>query len=131
MMGGLLLSLKNEIVKVAPRGRINCVAPGWVRTPMADRAMADGNLLYQALASYGRPAHLPPVTVLCSCHAVAWYGPLPCRSPLKKVSEPEDVARAILFLSSERAAGNITGHVIDCNAGMEGRLLNKREDFAM
>jgi len=63
MMGGLLLSLKNEIVKIAPRGRINCVAPGWVRTPMADRAMADSNLLYQALASYGRIAHQPSLTV--------------------------------------------------------------------
>ena len=39
------------------------------------------------------------------------------------------MARAILFLSSEVASGNITGHVIDINAGMEGRLLNKREDF--
>jgi hypothetical protein len=27
-------------------------------------------------------------------------------------------------------SGNITGVVIDVNAGMEGRLLNKREDFA-
>ena len=51
MMGGLLLSLKNEIVKTAPRGRVNCVAPGWVRTPMADKAMSDMNLLFQALAT--------------------------------------------------------------------------------
>lgn len=28
MMYGLALSLKNEIVKIAPRGRVNCVAPG-------------------------------------------------------------------------------------------------------
>jgi len=26
---GLLLSLKNEIVRIAPRGRVNAVAPGW------------------------------------------------------------------------------------------------------
>jgi NAD(P)-dependent dehydrogenase (short-subunit alcohol dehydrogenase family) len=52
------------------------------------------------------------------------------RSPLRKVSEPVDVARAILFLSSEAAAGNITGHVLDVNAGMEGRLLNRPADFA-
>ena len=36
MMNGLLLSLKNEIVNIAPKGRVNCVSPGWVRTPMAD-----------------------------------------------------------------------------------------------
>lgn len=28
MMGGLLLSLKNEIVKIAPRGRVNSINPG-------------------------------------------------------------------------------------------------------
>lgn len=28
MMYGLALSLKNEIVKIAPKGRVNCVAPG-------------------------------------------------------------------------------------------------------
>jgi len=64
MMHGLLLSLKNEIIKTAPKGRINVVAPGWVRTPMGEPALKDLNLLYQALAS----------------------------SPLKKVSEPEDIA---------------------------------------
>lgn len=28
---GFLLSLKNEIVKIHPKGRANVVAPGWVR----------------------------------------------------------------------------------------------------
>ena len=36
---GLLLSLKNEVVRVAPLGRVNAVCPGWVRTPMADEDM--------------------------------------------------------------------------------------------
>lgn len=98
MMQGMLLSLKNEIVKVAPRGRVNCVAPGWVRTPMAERAMQDAALLGQALAT----------------------------SPLKKVSTPLDIANAIVFLASEKLAGNITGHVIDVNAGMEGRIQHAR-----
>ncbi|KAI8835305.1 hypothetical protein BC829DRAFT_406589, partial [Chytridium lagenaria] len=97
MMYGLTLSLKNEIVKIHPRGRVNTVSPGWIRTPMAERAMQDKTLLYQALAS----------------------------SPLKKVSEPVDIANAILFLSSEKMSGNITGISLDVNAGMEGRLLNK------
>lgn len=39
MMGGLMLSLKNEIVKIAPRGRVNTIAPGWVATPMAASAL--------------------------------------------------------------------------------------------
>lgn len=37
---------------------------------------------------------------------------------------------AILFLSSEAASGNITGMCLDVNAGMEGRVLNKLEEFA-
>ena len=32
MMYGLTRSLKNEIVKIAPEGRVNCIAPGWTRT---------------------------------------------------------------------------------------------------
>src|SRR5207244_11369585 len=31
---GLLLSLKNEIARIAPRGRVNAVAPGWTYSPM-------------------------------------------------------------------------------------------------
>lgn len=34
---GFMKSLKNEIVKIHERLRINCVAPGWVRTPMAEK----------------------------------------------------------------------------------------------
>lgn len=51
MMYGLLLSLKNEIVKIAPKGRINCVAPGWVNTPMATEALANPDVVYRALAT--------------------------------------------------------------------------------
>src|SRR3954463_3416915 len=31
---GLLLSLKNEVVRVAPRARVNVVCPGWTESPM-------------------------------------------------------------------------------------------------
>ena len=36
---GLLLSLKNEIVRVAPLGRVNAVAPGWTYSPMTRGAL--------------------------------------------------------------------------------------------
>lgn len=52
MMYGLLLSLKNEIVKIAPKGRVNCVAPGWVHTPMAAEALSNPDTVYRALATY-------------------------------------------------------------------------------
>lgn len=32
MMYGLTMTLKNEIVKLAPMGRVNCIGPGWVKT---------------------------------------------------------------------------------------------------
>jgi NAD(P)-dependent dehydrogenase (short-subunit alcohol dehydrogenase family) len=32
MMYGLTMTLKNEIVKLAPLGRVNCIGPGWVQT---------------------------------------------------------------------------------------------------
>ena len=34
VLGGLLLSLKNEVVRVAPRARVNAVAPGWTESAM-------------------------------------------------------------------------------------------------
>lgn len=75
MMGGIMLSLKNEIVKIAPRGRVNCISPGklalgrtfrdltespynfgvhctgWTATPMALQALQNENIVYAALAS--------------------------------------------------------------------------------
>jgi len=51
LMYGLTLSLKNEIVKIAPRGRVNVVAPGWVHTPMSQEALKDPSIAYQALAT--------------------------------------------------------------------------------
>jgi NAD(P)-dependent dehydrogenase (short-subunit alcohol dehydrogenase family) len=51
MMYGLTMTLKNEIVKIAPKGRVNCVAPGWVDTPMAADALKNPKVMYQALAT--------------------------------------------------------------------------------
>ena len=39
IQGGLLLSLKNEIVRVAAGGRVNAVAPGWTYSPMTRGAL--------------------------------------------------------------------------------------------
>ena len=40
LQGGLLLSLKNEVARVAPRARVNAVAPGWTESPMT-RGLVD------------------------------------------------------------------------------------------
>jgi 3-oxoacyl-[acyl-carrier protein] reductase len=41
---------------------------------------------------------------------------------LRKVATPEDVARAIVWISSP-AAGHTTGEVLAVAGGMEGRML--------
>src|SRR2546423_12498134 len=45
ILGGLLLSLKNEIVRVAPRGRVNAVCPGWTLSPMTRATLDDPSVL--------------------------------------------------------------------------------------
>lgn len=96
MTYGLTRSLKNEIVRLAPRGRVNCVCPGWTDTPMARALTQD-------------PA------------AVAWAT---STMPLRKIAQSEDIARAIVFLASDHLAGHVSGAIFPVAGGMEGRLLN-------
>jgi 3-oxoacyl-[acyl-carrier protein] reductase len=96
MSYGLTRTLKNEIVRLASRGRVNCVCPGWTETPMALDFMNDPAAVSRATATM----------------------------PMRKVAQPEDVARAIVFLASNHLAGHISGAVLPVAGGMEGRLLN-------
>ena len=56
---GLLLSLKNEVARVAPRARVNAVAPGWTESPMT-RGHVDpaavAAISRTMAAAQGRPA---------------------------------------------------------------------------
>ena len=45
VVGGLLKSLKNEIVRVAPLGRVNVVCPGWTQTEMARDSLQESGLI--------------------------------------------------------------------------------------
>jgi 3-oxoacyl-[acyl-carrier protein] reductase len=92
---GLTRSLKNEIVRLAPRGRVNCICPGWTRTPMAAAGL-DPNVLRRMQATMA----------------------------LQKIAEPQDIAHAIVFLASDRLAGHISGAILPVAGGMEGRLLH-------
>jgi 3-oxoacyl-[acyl-carrier protein] reductase len=92
---GLLASLKNEVVALHPRARVNAVAPGWTVTPMT-RSELDDALVARVTATV----------------------------PLRKVAEPEDVAHAITWLLSDRAAGHVSGQLVTVAGGMEGRLLH-------
>ncbi len=92
---GLMLSLKNEITHIASRGRVNIVAPGWTITPMTEKFLEDHEGIRSALQTM----------------------------PLRKLARPEDIARVVVFLSSDRLASHISGQVITVAGGMEGRKL--------
>jgi 3-oxoacyl-[acyl-carrier protein] reductase len=92
---GLVLSLKNEIVRIAPRGRVNCVAPGWTESPMTR-------------------GHVDPEQVRRVSRTMA----------LRKVAQPEDVARQVVVLASDELSGHVTGQVVTVAGGMEGRVVH-------
>jgi 3-oxoacyl-[acyl-carrier protein] reductase len=75
---GLLLSLKNEVVRVAPRARVNAE-----RVRQISRTMA-----------------------------------------LRKVAQPEDVARQVVLLASDELSGHVTGQIVTVAGGMEGRVVH-------
>ncbi len=93
---GLTATLKNEIIRLAPRGRVNCVCPGWTDTPMAAGYTHDAEAVRQATATMA----------------------------LRRIAAPEDIATVIVFLASERLAGHVSGAILPVAGGMEGRLLH-------
>src|SRR6266540_7455106 len=92
---GLLLSLKNEIVRIAPTGRVNVVGPGWTESPMT-RGLVDADQIRRVSRTMA----------------------------LRKVAEPEDVAAQVVALASDVISGHVTGQVITVAGGMEGRTIH-------
>lgn len=95
LMYGLTTTLKNEIIRIAPKGRVNSINPGWVKTPMAEEATKDAKFMARALAS----------------------------TPLQKIATPSDIAKQVVVISSPALSGHVTGVNIMVDGGMEGRLL--------
>lgn len=52
MMHGLTLSLKHEILKIAPKGRVNSVGPGYTITPMVEDLLKNQEIVDEVLATY-------------------------------------------------------------------------------
>jgi 3-oxoacyl-[acyl-carrier protein] reductase len=92
---GLARSLKNEIARLAPRGRVNVVCPGWTLTTMRPAPPGD------------------PIRV----------GRVLQTIPLRKVGRAHDVAMAVVYLASSHLAGHVSGQCLTVAGGMEGRVL--------
>jgi 3-oxoacyl-[acyl-carrier protein] reductase len=92
---GLLLSLKNEIVRIGARGRVNAVAPGWTYSPMT-RSELDPELVERITRTMS----------------------------LRKVATADDIARAIVVLASDELSGHISGELVTVAGGMEGRTVH-------
>ncbi|KXT04364.1 hypothetical protein AC578_3611 [Pseudocercospora eumusae] len=95
LMYGLTPTLKNEIVHIAPKGRVNSVNPGWVATPLVEEVLEDKAFVERALST----------------------------TPLQKVGKPIDVANQIAVMASQTLSGHLSGVNLQVDGGMEGRLL--------
>lgn len=86
--GAIISMVKGLCVELGPRGvTVNCVAPGWIDTEMAQPAYGEGGK--EAIAA----------TI-----------------PIGRVPPAEDIAGPIVFLCSELAR-HITGEILNVNGG--------------
>jgi 3-oxoacyl-[acyl-carrier protein] reductase len=97
LASGFLKSLKNELTRIAPLGRVNTVCPGWTGVERNQVRLED-------------PAFLARVTRTM---------------PMRKLGRPEDVARVVVTLASDRISGHVTGETLTVAGGMEGRVLHE------
>jgi 3-oxoacyl-[acyl-carrier protein] reductase len=97
VLGGLLLSLKNEVVRRYPGVRVNAVAPGWTASPMTRAELEDPELVVRVTRTMA----------------------------LRKVARTEDVAAQVVALASDVISGHVTGQVVLVAGGMEGRIVHE------
>ena len=100
-MHGLMMSLKNEITHIAPKGRVNIVNPGWTLTPMAEEALTDKDMVTRILQTI----------------------------PMRKTATPQDISSAIIYFASDVLSGHVSGQTINVAGGMEGRVLFTPEEI--
>ncbi len=98
---GLARSLKNEIARLTPRGRVNVVCPGWTATPLRSNLGQNPSKVQRVLQTV----------------------------PLRKIGRPHDVASAVVYLASSHLSGHVSGQVLTVSGGMEGRVLYGTEEI--
>jgi NAD(P)-dependent dehydrogenase (short-subunit alcohol dehydrogenase family) len=88
---GMINLTQNMAIRYGDRGvRVNCIAPGTIRTPIWGERLAKDPHVFDKLAK--------------------WY-------PLGRVGEPDDVASAAVFLCSDEASW-ITGVTLPVDGGL-------------
>ncbi|MEW5985894.1 MAG: SDR family oxidoreductase [Chloroflexota bacterium] len=85
--GAVMAFTKSLARTLAPQVRVNCLAPGWVQT------------------AWGETASSP------------WQERVIGETPLGRWGQPEDIAKAAVFLCSDEAAF-ITGQILNVNGGV-------------
>ena len=95
LLYGLARSLKNEICRIAPRGRVNVVAPGWTLTPTSGEHLEDKEKMRRVLQTI----------------------------PMRKIGRAHDVAMTAVYLASSHLSGHVSGQIVTVSGGMEGRVL--------
>ena len=96
ILGGLLLSAKNEVARVSKTARVNAVAPGWTTSPMT-RGLLDDVIVERITRTMA----------------------------LRKVATADDVAAQVVVLASDVLSGHVTGQVVVVAGGMEGRVVHQ------
>jgi 3-oxoacyl-[acyl-carrier protein] reductase len=96
---GLARSMKNELARLAPLGRVNVVCPGWTLTP-------------------DKKSGLKPERVSRVLQTIS----------LRKLARAHDVAMAVLYLASGHLSGHVSGQILTVSGGMEGRVLYSPEE---
>jgi meso-butanediol dehydrogenase/(S,S)-butanediol dehydrogenase/diacetyl reductase len=95
---GLIMLTQCIALDYGPQGvRANCICPGWVRTPMADRSMDE-------------------LGELRGADREGAYELVSSRVPLRRPGSPEEIAAAVAWLASDGAAFT-TGAVIAIDGG--------------
>ena len=86
--GGMISFTKALATELAPKIRVNCVAPGWIETAMVRPVFEDSAYEQSVIDSI----------------------------PLKRIATTDDIALSICFLLSEWAR-HITGEILNINGG--------------
>jgi 3-oxoacyl-[acyl-carrier protein] reductase len=87
--GAIVSMTKSLAVELAPRVRVNCVAPGWVDTPMCEV-----------------PLH----------EDVGKRAAIEASIPMRRIASAADIAGPIAFLCSDLAR-HVTGEILNVNGG--------------